>query len=442
MNAAAVLVLAVAAGAPGAEPSRPWTLERAIEAARKNNPDAAIAVERISMAEASLQEAKATFWPQVNLGASYSVTNYPVGVFGNFVNQEAFPEAEFAAGDFSFNDLSTNDDLNLQATLAVPLWLGGRRFAAHAAVESGQQAATVMAKAVQNQLAFEVARAYFTVLQARAFIEAAEAAVRAYQANLESAKDRFEAGTLLKPALLDVEVRLSRAQEELVRARNAEALALRALASVMGLEGEVPRIADGRVDVKVPSSATVAQRPELVASSHQVDQNRKLVNAARADYWPQVKAFGSVLFDQGFVNDGNRLSYVAGIALDWKVWDTFGTRARVRKAEAEVGLAEARRRKLRLGLLLEADQARIRVDDARERLAVTEREISLAEESAELTRTRFENGLALSTELIEAETSLTAARVRRAESEGNLRIAIAALCKALAQPMILEGDVR
>ena len=53
-----------------------------------------------------------------------------------------------------------------------------------------------------------------------------------------------------------------------------------------------------------------------------------------------------------------------------------------------------------------------------------------AEESAQLTRARFEQGLTTTTEHLSAETALTAAKVRRAESEADERIAVAMVRKA------------
>ena len=60
----------------------------------------------------------------------------------------------------------------------------------------------------------------------------------------------------------------------------------------------------------------------------------------------------------------------------------------------------------------------------------------LASESEKLTRERFEGGLALAAQLIDAETALTAARVRRAEAESDRWTAVAALRRALGLPMI------
>jgi outer membrane protein len=62
--------------------------------------------------------------------------------------------------------------------------------------------------------------------------------------------------------------------------------------------------------------------------------------------------------------------------------------------------------------------------------------VAQASESASLTRARFEQGVALSTQLIDSETALVAARVRRAEAEADQRIAVAALRKALALPQL------
>ena len=67
---------------------------------------------------------------------------------------------------------------------------------------------------------------------------------------------------------------------------------------------------------------------------------------------------------------------------------------------------------------------------------MTDQAVAQAAESASLTRARFEQELALSKDLIDAETALVAARVRRAEAEADRQIAIAAVRKALALPQL------
>ncbi|HPU54870.1 MAG TPA: TolC family protein, partial [Verrucomicrobiota bacterium] len=90
----------------------------------------------------------------------------------------------------------------------------------------------------------------------------------------------------------------------------------------------------------------------------------------------------------------------------------------------------------RLAIGFEVEQARLQLKEASERLAVTEAAVAQAQESVDLTRSRFEQGLMTSAQLIDAETALIAARVRRAEAEADRRIAIAALRKALGRPQL------
>jgi outer membrane protein TolC len=91
---------------------------------------------------------------------------------------------------------------------------------------------------------------------------------------------------------------------------------------------------------------------------------------------------------------------------------------------------------LRLALDLEVEQARLDLKAANERLSVTDQAVAQAAESASLTRARFEQELTLPTLLIDAETALVAARVRRAEAEADRQIAVAAARKALGLPQM------
>ncbi len=410
------------------------TLERAIAQAQENNPKVTVALERIAVAEAGLSEALSAFSPTLQLGLSYGVSNNPAQVFASIVNQRAFDPA------LDFNDLPTVDDLNLNATLQVPIWIGGRRFAARDAAAFARDASKEQIEAVRRALALQVARAFYGVQKARGFVRAASAAVEAFEANARIARERFEQGTLLKQALLDVEVRLARAREDLIRAKNAEALAIAALTTAVGSDEPV-RVADGSPTLVVPGDGgDVRGRPELKALQLQVARSAVAVDEAASGYLPSVQAFATGLYNYGFESDGDSLSYVLGVGVSWTAWDGLATRARVRRAKAAEGEVRSQRVDLERNLEFEATQARIRVDDALERLRVTEREIALAEESAMLARARFEEGVALATELIDAETNLTAAQTRRVESEADRWIAVAALRKALGLPILEKGN--
>jgi outer membrane protein TolC len=146
-------------------------------------------------------------------------------------------------------------------------------------------------------------------------------------------------------------------------------------------------------------------------------------------------------YDYGWTYSNGGGSYTAGALLQWDLWDGKLTRAKVAEANANLESAREEQRKLRLALDLEVEQARLELKAANERLSVTDQAVAQAEESASLTRARFDQELALSTQVIDAETALVAARVRRAEAVADRQIAIAAVRKALNLPQ-LESQLK
>ena len=393
--------------------AEPWTLERALQQALAANPDARLAQQRIIGAQAGLDQANAAFWPRVQFQSSYTGSDNPMLAFGSILNQRAY------SSSLNFNDVPSVDDLNARGLVTVPLYAGGKNTATRRAAKANTDAARQDNAAVRNALSFEVSRAFYTVLKTRQFVRAAEAGVNSFEASLAVAKKRLDGGTLLKTGVLDIEVRLAQAREELVRARNANALAVRVLRNLLGIESGDFEVAD-----------TVLRQGQGMHGSF-----------AKGGYLPRVNAFGSMDYDYGWTYSNGGGSYTAGALLQWDLWDGKLTRAKVAEANANLESAREEQRKLRLALDLEVEQARLELKAANERLSVTDQAVAQAEESASLTRARFDQELALSTQVIDAETALVAARVRRAEAVADRQIAIAAVRKALNLPQ-LESQLK
>jgi outer membrane protein len=413
----------------------PWTLERAIQFALTNSPDARVAQHRIIAAQAGLQQANAAFLPHLQANASYLRTDNPMLVFGAALNQHAF--------NFGLlNDVPDADNFNVNGTITMPLYAGGRLQAGRKAAQANTEVTRQQAEAIQQALAFEVTRTFLSVRKTRQFIRASETAVQAFESNLAIATKRFNTGTALKHEVLDVEVRLAQAKEDLVRSRNANALTLRALRNLLGLEETTPDINDDVPPLPVPADDGKPVRPELIAASWATRAAEARVRQAQSGHLPQVGVFGRYDYDTGRYFDDSGDSYSAGVHVQWDLWDGDLTRARVKEARAALEAAREEERKVKLTVDLEIEQARLNLNEAAERLTVTGKSVEQAAESAQLTRARFEQGLALATQVIDAETALTTARVRRAEAEADRQIATAALRKALGLPQLAANPTQ
>ena len=410
--------------------AEPWTLDHALEYALAHNPDTQLARQRLIAAQAGLEQARAAFWPRLQFESSYTRSDNPMMVFGSILNQRAYSPT------LNFNDVPDVDNLNAKGLVTMPLYAGGKYKAVREAAKANTEAARQENEAVRNVLGFEVSRAFYTVLKTRQFIRAAEAAVNSFESSLNIAKKRFNGGTLLKSDVLDIEVRSAQSREDLIRARNAKALAERALRNLLGIEDGDFAVAESAPSVTVPDSGDFSRRAELSAARQRERAAQEQVRGARSGYIPRVNAFGSLDYDYGWKYAEGGGSYTAGALVQWDLWDGKLTQAKVREANANLRSAREEQRKLRLVLDLETEQARLDLKAAGERLKVTEQAVAQASESAGLTRARFEQGVALSTQLIDSETALVSARVRRAEAEADQQIAVAALRKALALPQL------
>jgi outer membrane protein TolC len=417
----------ISSAAFGAEP---WTLERALEQALAHNPDTQLARHRITAAQAGVAQANSAFWPRVQFQSSYTRTDNPMMVFASILNQRAY------SSSLNFNDVPGVDNLNTRGVVTMPLYAGGRNRAGREAAKANTEAARQDDAAVRNALSFEVARSFHTVLKTREFIRAAEASVSAFQTNVAIANKRLEGGTLLRSDLLDLEVRLAHAREDLVRARNANALANRTLRDLLGIEEGDFEIVDSVPSAVAPDSGDFSGRAELAAAGQRERAAEERARGAKGGYLPRISAFGSLDYDYGWKSERGGGSYTAGGLIQWDLWDGNLTRAKVREARANMECAQEEQRKVRLAVGLEVEQARLELKAASERLAVTQQAVSQALESASLTQARFQQGAALSTQLMDTETALVSARVRRAEAEADQRIALAALRKAVGLPQL------
>lgn len=409
----------------------PWTAADAVATALRNHPDAAAARARVAAADAMIEQAGAAWLPQVSVSGRYTDTNSPMMAFGSILNQRAF---NFG---LDFNHPGKIDNLNLTGTVGYNLYSGGRATAGRDAARAGARAAAEDLRAAQQQLAAEAIKALLNLRKAREAVLAVDAGVRAYDAALANAGLRFEAGQVLKADLLSLEVKVAETREQLTSARHGAALAERAFLFVLGREpqaGESVELATedpALAALALPEQTTVAARPELAGLRARLAAAEKMVSVARGARRPTVNAFASYQYDQGWKLDRHADSWLAGVAVDVNVFDGGQTTGKIRQAEAELAQVKEMLRKAELGCALEAEQARLAHAAARERLEVSAQTVAQAEESAALSRARFEKGALLASDLIGVESRLLEARMRRVLAVADERIALAELHRAL-----------
>lgn len=425
------IILAVmtvmAASSPSA--TTPPTLEMCIRTALDKNPETEAALSRVEAARAVMKQAESAYYPWVTLAGSYLRTDNPPQAFMMNLNQRK------ASLQSDFNNPGDTGDTRLSAGAKYRLFDGGRRGAERGMAKSGMAAAGAELAAVQNELIYQVTRGYYGVLQAAAFREVQQETVQSLEASLRVAGERFAAGSVVKTDVLNLDVKLAQAREDLIHAGHGLQLAIVALNTAIGEDlvgdeglGKAPEMKAPSMFRPAPDSA-VDNRPELSALQHFVASREAAYTKAIRDYVPVVNAFGELDWDSAGVSDFQS-SYTAGIVAEWDVFSGFRTLQSVRETRAALAVAQAELASARNRLRLDLKQANLQALDARERIDVTAKSVESAEESLRITSERYQKGSADITELLTAQVGLTGIRTRDVSAHYDYLTALANVDRA------------
>ncbi|MCF8057471.1 MAG: TolC family protein [Desulfocapsa sp.] len=403
-----------------------WTARNSVEFALGNSPDSHVALQRMEMAVAAVDQAKVGYYPHVDISVQYGQTNNPMYSFGNILNQGTFVPS------IDFNDPGRTDDLNLRAGVEYRFYNGGRDQAGVEAAEAGLNQSLMERETVHSRLAFEVVRSFQSMVQATELLEARKVSLEAIRASLSVAKARFDAGDLLKADLLNLEVQESSASENLLLAEHRLELSQQVFLNLLGLkQGTVVIDSSQECEQQLPQDRSYTQRPELQSLAHAEEAAAAKLTAARGGNLPTVDGFASYQYDKGYVIEGDGDSWMAGVKVNYRLFEGNRTSAEVAQAMAGLSAIRAQLKKVELGMDLEVKQADLSHRQAVQRLQVTEKMVEQARESARLSRTRFKEGVILSSDLIDVEMRLTDALVRKSVARASIKVAIADLRRAM-----------
>ncbi len=423
--------------APGVSPSAgPLTLERAIALALERNPDLRAAAARIAEAEARVTEATSAFLPQVQGRLSYARTDNPAQAFGMIVAQRRFSPT------LDVNDPGATENFRPEIVGAISLFRGLSDWSFREAAKLGADARRLERQAAEDLIVNAVTQAFYGILAAKEQVEVARASIEAVTAERRLARERFEKGAALKSDVLSLEVRLAQAEEAALRARNGVEVGKAGLRPLLGLHRTAPldlAPAPGGGD-GAPPTATVADaieralaaRSEIKASERFVEVRSEELAAERGGHLPRVQAFASYGQDARDLELSRNVdNWAVGVEVEVDVFSGFRTSARV--AAAEERLREAREgvRRVVLEVEQEVRTAFAALEEARERVRVTEAAKAQAEEALRLVREQYQAGTVPVTRYLEAEVGWADARSRSVAARYDQRRAAAALRKAM-----------
>ena len=416
---------AVAPSAPNVPEAKPAeNLVQVYEAAARSDPTVREAEARSMAALEAKPQARGLLFPQINVNGQYANRQTDgQSTFPQAVDDDNNPLTPPIVVQVPNNSTSDSDYWNYTAQITQTLfrwdqWQSLKRASSQVAV------AEATYRAAQQNLLVRVSRAYFDVLAAEDTQIAAEAALQAFNRQLEQAEKRFEVGLIAITDVQEARAAHDSATAAVIAAKRALASSQEALRELTGENYEalvkpsdsMPLDQPQPLDEQLWVGKSLANNLDVIAARLNVEVATGNVRVAQAGHMPSIDLFArrdESSFDTTQTNNGvtgpadsDETDDTIGVQVSIPIFSGGVTQSRVRE---QVYLQRATREKLE-GTMRAAERetrdAYLGVIAEKARVQALQQSVKSNQTALEATEAGFEVGTRTTVDVLDARRRL------------------------------------
>jgi len=413
------------------------TADECIDIGIENSHKLHSSMMELQSAKSKSAEARSYQLPTVTARASYArLSEVPPFIV-------TLPPNPVFDGQFTLSPTVTSSH-SLDLNITQPLFTGFRLSSGRRAAERSADAAEFDYTADSSDLSFDIQVAYWNLYKAIEFSKAVAENVRLVEAHLRDTQNFLDKGLLTRNELLKVQTQLSQSRLMLLEADNSVRLARIRLNSTIGLPlstevvlaSEVVGIDGNAGSLDSLKQVGLAARPELRALRQRIKAGQAAVRMARSGFYPQVMLNGNYNYSKPNprilpTKDDWEDSWSVGVSISYDIWNWGRTYHQASQAKAQLSIADDAMAQLKDAIEFEITADYLGLLKANEAVAVASDGVAQADESYRITKSKFDAGVASTTDLLDTEvallnarTSYTHAIVDRQLAQARLRTAI------------------
>ncbi|MGD9161458.1 MAG: TolC family protein [Desulfobacteraceae bacterium] len=408
-----------------------YTLKKSVKEAIDKNWGVKTKEQQIEEARYARKKAKADLLPRFS-------TSYTYRREGEINEFDAGPGMTVAFG--------SKNNYQWQGTITQPLFTGFALTSAYELAKLGIDLSEMELELEKLDIALKAKDAYFTILKADKAVEVAQSAVEALQSHLKVAKNFYDVGMIPVNDLLKAEVELANAEQNLIKAQNASKLSRASFNIVLSkpIDSQVNvqdilEYTPELIDFDRFFNQALLKRPEIKSvqiNDRQIDQQIRL---AKSKYYPEIaltynytKSGDSPTFSgSSTLLDTN--SWQALASLSWNFWNWGSDKYSVRQKEMNKQQLINTKRSIEDGIRLELKNAILNLQETEKRIPAAKKAVEQGEENLRVSSERYKAQVTTSTEVLDAQTLLTQARVNYYSALYDHHLAKAALLRAIGE---------
>ena len=413
-----------------------FTLEQSIDTGLKNSKDLKISRSKVVGNDAKITEVGSYLLPQLKLSAGYTrlsnVPDFTVSVPG-------FPQS------FKIQDVVLNN-YQIKLSLQQPLFTGFKLSSLKSAAEYNYTASELEYDKDLNEYAFRIQSSFWNFYKAKQIKSLLEETLKQIDKHLQDTKNYLENQLVTRNDVLKLEVQYSNTKLALIEAENNLDLARINFNRVLGIE------LDSQTDIKIEDinltksdygldgiiNEAIQNRKELQSMEYRLKSSEEIVTAANSNWFPTVSLFGNVYYqrpNQRYlpIKDVDHGSWDVGIALSWDIWNWGYNSSQTTQAEQNYLQAQTSLSELKDAVQVEVYQSYLKYKRSFDKVDVSRKSVEQADENYRIMQQKYDEQLATSTDLIDAEVSVLQAKTNLTNSFVDYQLAKVQLEKAIGR---------
>ena len=336
----------------------------------------------------------------------------------------------------------------LRVGVQQPLFTGFRLRSNVRAAEYLAEAAALDYQSDESNVELQIQSAYWLLYQARETRSFIGENVRRTAAHLQDTERLATAGLATRNDYLRIEVQLANSRLAEIDATNDVRVAMMNLNKLLGrvlstelVPGTLPGHRPGRelagaTEIGKMVSYAKSRRPEVLAFDSRLQANKATVTAAQGGWWPQIFFSGNWYYSRPNprylpTRDEFLNTWDVGVVLQFDLWNWGATSHQVEQAQAQLGRSQALFDLLKANIEVEVTQSQLRLQQSERKIEVAEKAVRSAEENARSINDKYKNGLATSSDVVDAEVALLQSQTSLSGALVEHQLSLARLKKAV-----------
>ena len=394
------------------------SIEEMFELADKNNIKIEYYKTSVEEAKASITVAKNAYLPSIEASLSVSYNGDGTVMDRDFSHSFSAPIPSFG------------NNFSLKASQLI--FAGGLIRNSVKAAELHSQIALLETESSRQDIRFLIVGNFLELCKIENQLQVFKSNIVQTERHLENMRLRFSEGTALENDITRYELQLENLNYSIIQLTNSKQILNNQLTVALGLPLTItiiPKIQNGEELPNISrsdwQSISCNRSPSIKIADVGVSLNKQRENIIRAERYPQIALFatnqliGPVTIDIPSINK-NFNYWAVGVGIKYNLDNLYKTDKKIRTQQLAIQKALNEKSIVEENILLSTEAAHIRFIEAYSLLETKEKSLELANQNYEVISYRYENDLALISDLLDATSQKLDAELQTVNSKINI----------------------